>query len=93
MIDSSNGFYWNPVEVRSRSRVNIPVRITGPDGSTELETKFLKETEERGMLSLKGHRSVGGLRISLFNAISVEDAMSLRDFMIQFREKELNTST
>ena len=93
MIDGSDGFYWNPVEVKSRSRVNIPVRITGPEGSAELEAKFLRETEEKGMLSLKGHRSVGGLRISLFNAISVEDAISLRDFMIQFKEEVLNTST
>ena len=60
MIDGSDGFYWNPVEVKSRSRVNIPVRITGPEGSAELEAKFLRETEEKGMLSLKGHRSVGG---------------------------------
>lgn len=81
------------MEVKSRSRVNIPVRITGPEGSAELEAKFLRETEEKGMLSLKGHRSVGGLRISLFNAISVEDAISLRDFMIQFKEEVLNTST
>ena len=87
MIDGSDGFYWNPVEVKSRSRVNIPVRITGPEGSAELEAKFLRETEEKGMLSLKGHRSVGGLlRISLFNAISVEDAISLRDFMILTEE-------
>ena len=93
MIDGSDGFYWNPVEVRCRSRVNIPVRITGPEGNAELEAKFLKESEEKGMLSLKGHRSVGGIRISLFNAISVEDTISLRDFMIQFREKEVNTST
>ena len=86
MIDGSNGFYCNPVEKQNRSRINIPVRLTGPEGSAEAEADFLKQAETKGFLSLKGHRSVGGLRISLFNAISVEDTIALRDFMVEFRD-------
>ncbi|KAI6657369.1 Phosphoserine aminotransferase-like [Oopsacas minuta] len=90
VIDNSKGFYWNPVDKKSRSRINVPVRMTGPDGNQEIEALFLQQAEAKGMLSLKGHRSVGGLRISLFNAISVEDTITLRDFMIQFREDQLD---
>ena len=86
MIEESDSFYWNPVEEKSRSRINIPIRITGPEGSPELENSFLKQAEERGLLSLKGHRSVGGLRVSLFNAITIEETICLRDFMLEFKE-------
>ena len=89
VIEESDGFYWNPVKEESRSRINIPVRITGPEGSPALETSFLKQAESRGLISLKGHRSVGGLRISLFNAISIEETVCLRDFMIEFKESSL----
>jgi len=83
-IDSSNGFYHCPVEKKSRSRVNIPFRIPGDDA---LENLFLKETAAMGMLGLKGHRSVGGIRASLYNAITVKETEHLKEFMQAFYEK------
>ena len=56
LIASSGGFYINPVDEFCRSNTNIPFRIKNDDA---LEAKFLKETEEAGLIDLKGHRSVG----------------------------------
>lgn len=84
-IQSSNGFYHSPIKPDCRSRVNIPFRIGGPEGNDKLEKLFLKEAGERKMLCLKGHRSVGGLRASVFNAITIEETQSLVDFMKQFQ--------
>jgi phosphoserine aminotransferase len=55
--------------------------------SEELEEKFLGEAKKLGMLGLKGHRSVGGLRASLYNALPVEDAVALAQFMKDFERK------
>lgn len=68
-IDKS-GFYKNPVEVQSRSWMNVP--FTLPDET--LDKPFLKEAELAGLLNLKGHRSVGGMRASIYNAVG-EDAV------------------
>lgn len=87
IIDESDGFYHCPVENSVRSRINIPFRIGGPNGDEALEKKFLQETEANGMISLKGHRSVGGLRASLYNAMSLEETQVLADFMNQFKAK------
>lgn len=84
IIDESNGFYACPVEKNCRSRMNIPFRIGGSTGNDDLEKEFLKKAEEMGMLQLKGHRSVGGIRASLYNAISVENAETLGKFMLDF---------
>ena len=86
VIDNSNGFYYSPVNPNSRSRVNIPFRVGGESGDAELEKKFLEEAKARGMIQLKGHRSVGGMRASLFNAMSVEETQTLRQFMIEFQK-------
>jgi phosphoserine aminotransferase len=85
-IDNSEGFYYSPINVNSRSRINIPFRVGGKDGNDLLEKKFLEETKALGMIQLKGHRSVGGMRASLFNAMNVEEAQQLKDFMISFKE-------
>ena len=80
-IDSSGGFFRSPVDAAYRSKMNIVFRL----GSEELEKKFLAETKAAGMLGLKGHRSVGGLRSSIYNALPVEDVQALAVLMKEFQ--------
>ena len=82
VIDSSD-FWRSPVDSRYRSRMNIVFRLP----SEELEAKFVKEATAADMLGLKGHRSVGGLRASLYNALPYDDVVALRDFMVEFERK------
>lgn len=90
VIDKSNGFYNSPVVVDGRSRNNIPVRIKSNPASDQfdeaLEKVFISQSEKNGLLSLKGHRSVGGIRVSLYNAVTVDDARRLSVFMEEFRK-------
>lgn len=86
IIDNSNGFYHCAVDKRYRSIMNVCFRIGGPSGNDELEEKFLKGSIERNMISLKGHRSVGGIRASLYNAISVEETQVLATWMNEFQK-------
>ncbi|KAM8960575.1 phosphoserine aminotransferase [Pelodytes ibericus] len=86
IVDQCNGFYVCPVEEKSRSRMNIPFRIGNIKGDSVLEKQFLDKAAELGMMSLKGHRSVGGIRASLYNAVTVEEVQKLADFMIHFME-------
>jgi phosphoserine aminotransferase len=83
-IDQSN-FYHCPVTKQDRSRMNIIYRVGG--GNAELEKKFVAEAEAAGLTELKGHRSVGGLRASLYNAQSLEAVQALVDFMRAFEAK------
>ncbi|XP_071493140.1 phosphoserine aminotransferase-like [Diadema antillarum] len=83
-IDSSNGFYSCPIDRDARSRMNIPLRVGGAEGDSDLEKAFLDEAQQRGMVALKGHRTVGGLRASLYNATTVEEARKLALFMAEF---------
>ncbi|PIK45890.1 putative phosphoserine aminotransferase-like isoform X1 [Apostichopus japonicus] len=87
IIDESDGFYSCPVENSVRSRINIPFRIGGAEGNEGLEKQFLQEAEAKGMISLKGHRSVGGLRVSLYNAMSLQETKLLGELMTDFKEK------
>jgi phosphoserine aminotransferase len=80
-IDSSGGFYRGHAQPNSRSRMNVTFRLP----SEELEKKFVKQTEAQGMIGLKGHRSVGGLRASMYNALPVEAAETLAQFMKEFQ--------
>ncbi|XP_015431681.1 PREDICTED: probable phosphoserine aminotransferase [Dufourea novaeangliae] len=82
VINQSKGFYSCPVKTDVRSRMNVPFRIGKDD--EELEKKFLSGASARGMLQLKGHRSVGGIRVSLYNAITVEEAEKLVEYMQWF---------
>ncbi|XP_043274286.1 probable phosphoserine aminotransferase [Venturia canescens] len=82
VMDESDGFYTCPVSPRARSRMNVPFRIG--ENNEELEKKFLAGAVARGMLQLKGHRSVGGIRASLYNAVTEEDAEALASYMRQF---------
>ena len=78
-IDNSS-FYSNSVAVKDRSLMNVP--FVSP--SQELDAKFVKEAAENGLVSLKGHRLVGGMRASIYNAMPVEGVKKLIDFMKKF---------
>lgn len=84
VIANSKDFYYCPVERTVRSRMNVPFRVGGPGGNESLEKEFLKGAEALGMQQLKGHRSVGGIRASLYNAISVAEAQTLKKYMLDF---------
>ncbi len=82
-IDSSNGFYRGTAAKDSRSRMNITFRL----GSEELEEKFVKEATAVELVGLKGHRSVGGIRASMFNAFPLKGAQHLAEFMKDFARR------
>ncbi|XP_023658813.1 phosphoserine aminotransferase [Paramormyrops kingsleyae] len=84
IINGSNGFYVCPVDESCRSCMNIPFRIGKKEGDEALEKKFLDGASKLGMISLKGHRSVGGIRASLYNAVTLEDVSALAAYMKQF---------
>uniref|UniRef100_A0A4X1W2A7 Phosphoserine aminotransferase n=1 Tax=Sus scrofa TaxID=9823 RepID=A0A4X1W2A7_PIG len=86
IIDNSQGFYVCPVEPQHRSKMNIPFRIGNTKGDDALEKRFLDKALELKMISLKGHRSVGGIRASLYNAVTIEDVQKLAAFMKNFLE-------
>ncbi len=83
-IDGS-GFYKCPVEAGSRSNMNIVFRVAG--GDEAVEKRFVKEAEAAGIAGLKGHRSVGGMRASLYNAVTIEAVNSLASFMSEFERR------
>lgn len=84
IINSSNNFYVCPVEASSRSRMNVPFRLGKRGGDDALEKEFLDGASKRGMISLKGHRAVGGIRVSLYNAVTLEETEILADYMNEF---------
>ena len=79
-IDASGGYYRNDVDAAARSRMNVPFFL--PDAG--LDKPFLKEAEAAGLLGLKGHRALGGMRASIYNAMPVEGVQALVDFMGDF---------
>lgn len=84
-IDNSGGFYRGHAEESSRSFMNITFRLA----DEQLEKKFLQEAKQEGFVGLNGHRSVGGCRASLYNAVPYEACQALREFMERFQR--LNT--
>jgi phosphoserine aminotransferase len=76
-------FFHNPVAKEDRSRMNVPVHAEG----RKLDEAFLKGAVERGMVQLKGHRSVGGMRASIYNAMPIEGVRTLVDYMREFEKK------
>ncbi len=82
-IDGSGGFYHNPVDPDCRSRINVPFTLA----NSELDAAFLAESKAAGLVSLKGHKSVGGLRASIYNAVSLEGVQVLVDFMNDFAKR------
>lgn len=83
VIDSSGGFYKGHASNNSRSKMNITFRLP----SEELESQFVSEAKKENFIGLKGHRSVGGLRASTYNALPIESANALSDFMLEFQRK------
>ncbi|MCY4051386.1 MAG: 3-phosphoserine/phosphohydroxythreonine transaminase [Gammaproteobacteria bacterium] len=79
-IDQSNGYYRCPVDEACRSHMNVVFRLP----NEELEQKFLKEAEEINLMNLKGHRSVGGCRASIYNAMPISSVEILCNFMNEF---------
>lgn len=82
-IDNSGGFYKNPVEKVSRSWMNVPFTLPTP----ELDKPFLKEAEAAGLVALAGHRSVGGMRASLYNAMPEAGVDALIALMQDFARR------
>ena len=83
-LDESKLFHGT-VEKKDRSLMNVPF-VTG---DTELDAKFVKEAEEAGFVNLKGHRTVGGMRASIYNAMPVEGVEKLVEFMKKFEQENI----
>ncbi len=81
-IDAAPDFYKGTAEKSSRSAMNVTVRMA----TEELENKFIAEAAKEGLIGIKGHRSVGGIRFSIYNAVSLEDIQKTVDFMSSFRK-------
>ncbi|MFT6261321.1 MAG: phosphoserine aminotransferase [Bermanella sp.] len=81
-IDQSE-FYANPVAINNRSKMNVPFTLKSPD----LDKAFLAEADETGLLNLAGHRSVGGMRASIYNAVTEEAVDALIAFMKDFANR------
>lgn len=82
-IEAAGGFYKSPVDSAVRSDMNIVFTLA----DSQLDKEFLAGTAELGMLGLKGHRSVGGFRASLYNAMPLEGAKALAQYMADFAKK------
>jgi phosphoserine aminotransferase len=82
-IDAAPGFYRGHADPGSRSLMNVTYRLP----SDELEAAFVAEATERGMIELRGHRSVGGIRASIYNAMPLDGVEALATFMEDFRER------
>jgi phosphoserine aminotransferase len=82
-IDGS-GFYKNPVEKSARSRMNVPFTLADP----KLDEVFLKESKAAGLTNLKGHRVVGGMRASIYNAMPEAGVDALIGFMADFQKRK-----
>ena len=82
LIDSSS-FYHNPVDISQRSICNVVFTLEDP----ELESTFLKEASSEGLEYLKGHRTVGGMRASIYNPMKIDSVLKLKEFMVNFEKK------
>jgi phosphoserine aminotransferase len=81
-IDNSE-FYYNEINKSNRSRMNVPFRMI----KDELTMKFVEDAELAGLYQIKGHRLVGGLRASIYNAMPIEGVEALINFMMDFELK------
>ena len=81
VIDGSEGFYRGHAVKEDRSRMNVTFTLETP----ELESEFVEQAKAYGFIGLKGHRLVGGLRASLYNAVTLEAAKALAMFMKEFQ--------
>ena len=83
LIDNSEGYYTGHAHRENRSLMNVVFRLK----SSEMDAKFVSEATEHGMAGLNGHRSVGGIRASIYNAMPIESVRVLHDFMLDFAKK------
>ena len=83
-IEGSDGYYVSPVDPKYRSLMNVPFTL---GGGADLEKKFLAEAKAEGFEALKGHRSVGGARASIYNAMPKEGVDALAAFMKDFQAR------
>ena len=83
VIDNSNGFYKGHATKDSRSLMNVTFTMA----SSELEDKIVEEGKNQGLIGLKGHRSVGGMRASIYNAMPIEGVKTLAELMKKFQEE------
>ncbi len=83
-IDQSNGFYNGHAAKEDRSLMNVTWTLPHPD----VESEFIEKAKERNLFELKGHRSVGGFRASIYNAMPIEGVETLRDFMIDYQKQQ-----
>jgi len=84
VLDASGGFYAGHARPECRSAMNVTFRL--PDET--LEKAFIKGATERRLVDLKGHRSVGGIRASIYNAMPLPGVESLRDYMLEFQRSQ-----
>lgn len=82
-VEEMSDFYSSPIDPAYQSQMNVVWRLP----SEELEVQFVKEAEENGLSGLKGHRSVGGCRASIYNAMPIEGVQDLVSFMKEFSQK------
>ncbi|GAB2578790.1 3-phosphoserine/phosphohydroxythreonine transaminase [Dyella jejuensis] len=82
-IDGSGGFYRNPIDPAVRSRMNVPFTLH----DSALDASFLQESEAAGLLALKGHKALGGMRASLYNAVPLQAVQALVGFMRDFARR------
>jgi phosphoserine aminotransferase len=82
-IDGSGGFYRNPIDPPVRSRMNVPFTLH----DSALDAVFLQESEAAGLMALKGHKALGGMRASLYNAVPLEAVQALVAFMRDFASR------
>ena len=82
-IDGSGGFYRNEVAAAVRSRMNVPFFLH----DAALDKAFLDEAKAAGLISLKGHRALGGMRASIYNAMPEAGVQALAGFMQDFRQR------
>ncbi len=83
VIDSSHGFYRGVAQKESRSLMNITFNLSTP----ELEASCVDEAKKNGLIGLKGHRDVGGMRASIYNAMPIEGVEKLVEFLNEFKEQ------
>jgi phosphoserine aminotransferase len=82
-IDGSDGYYRNPVDPAARSRMNVRFDLH----DTALDAAFLQESDAAGLLALKGHKALGGMRASLYNAVPLAAVEALVEFMGDFARR------
>ena len=82
-IDASEGFYQGHAAKNCRSLMNVTFRLPNDD----LQNRFVASAKDANLDSLKGHRSVGGIRASIYNAMPVEGVQALREFMVNFKNE------